>query len=70
MAHPFTTNLRTGDFNTTAVTNPALVANPLVLTTSTLVVLSWAKDSLIKQTLLFWLQCPVVDGFRLLYFTV
>ncbi len=70
VAHALTTNRRLGNFNTTALTNDALVSNTLVLATGTLPVLGRTEDLLAEQAIFFWLERAVVDGLWLLYFTV
>ena len=69
MTHALTTNGALGYLNTTALTNNALEANALVLSTRTLPVLSWTKDLLAEQTVLLRLEGSVVDGLRLLNLT-
>src|SRR5699024_9353062 len=66
VAHAFTTNLGLGDLYATALTNNALVADTLVLTTLALPVTGWTEDTLTEKDVLFWLQGAGVNGLRLL----
>src|SRR5699024_10062238 len=66
VAHAFTTNLGLGDLYATALTNDALVADTLVLTTLALPVTGRTEDTLTEKAVLFWLQGAVVNGLRLL----
>jgi hypothetical protein len=70
VTHALTTNGRLSYFNATALTNDSLEANALVLTASALPVLGRTEDLLAEQTVLLRLEGTVVDGLRLLYFTV
>ena len=65
VAHALTTNLGLGHLNATALTNDALVADALVLTTSALPVTGGAEDALAEEAVLLRLQGAVVNGLRL-----
>ena len=69
VSHTLTTHCRLGHFNATLLTDDAAMLHPLVLATQALVVLHRAKDLGTEKTITFRLECPVVDGFRLLHFT-
>ena len=70
MAHPLTTDLRTGHLNAAALTDDALEANPLVLATGAFPVLGRTEDLLAEETVLLGLERAVVDGLGLLDFAV
>ena len=65
VAHALTANLRLGHLNATALTDDALVADALVLTTSALPVTGGAEDALAEEAVLLRLQGAVVNGLRL-----
>ncbi len=69
MAHALTTNRALGYLDTTALTDDALEADTLVLSTRALPVLCGTKDLLAEKAVLFWLEGSVVDGLWLLYLT-
>ena len=64
VTHSFTTNLGFCYLNTAAFADFAFVTQAFVFTTVTLPVLGWTKDSFTEQTITFWFQGSVVDGFR------
>ncbi len=59
-----------GHFHATTVTDNALIADFLVFTAMTFPVLARSEDPFAEQAVLFRLQCPVVNGFRLDYFAM
>ena len=61
MAHALTTHLLLRDFYTATVAHNALVANALVLSAVTFVVLDWTKNTLTKETVTFRLVGTIVD---------
>ena len=65
MSHPLTTDTTRRNFNTTLIADNAFVAYTLVLTTSALPILGWAKDAFAEETIALRAQCPVVDRLRL-----
>ena len=66
VAHALTTNAGTGHFDTAALAHDALKADALVLTASALPIAGRTEHLLREQTVTFWLEGAVVDGFRLL----
>ena len=69
MTHTLTTNLGAGNFYSTTLANDAFESNALVLTAITFPVTSWSENLLVEETIFLWLECAVVNGFWLLYFT-
>ena len=65
VAHALTTHLGLGDLNAATLTDDALVADALVLTTSTLPVTGRSENALAEQAVLFRLQRAVVNGLGL-----
>jgi hypothetical protein len=63
-------NLRSRDFYATTLTDDTLVADTLVLTTGTLVVLAWAKNLLTEEASSFWALSSVVDRLRDEYLSI
>ena len=70
MTHTLTAYLRLCYFNMALFADSALVVDLLVLTAVTLPVLCRTEDSLAEQTVLFGLECTVVDGFGFCDLTV
>ena len=70
MAHSLTSNLASGDFNSTSFANDALVFNLLITAASTLPILYRAEDALTEQTVTLRLERTVVNSLWLLYFAV
>jgi hypothetical protein len=70
VTHALTTNRGLSDLYATTLTNDSLKANSLVLATGALPVLGRTEDLLAEQTVLLRLESSVVDGLRLLNFTV
>ena len=66
MAHALTTDAGESHLYTTTVTDRSLVLDALVFTAGTFPVLGGTEDALTEQTTLFRLECPVVDGLRVL----
>ena len=69
VAHALTTYFRAGDFYTAAVTDDPFEAHAFVLPAGAFPVLGRPEDALAEQTVAFWLEGSVVDGFRFFYFT-
>ena len=65
VAHAFPPHLGPRDLDTAAFANDALEADPLVLTAVALPVPGRTEDLLAEESVLFGLEGPVVDGFRL-----
>ena len=70
VTHALTTNGGLGNFYSTTLTNNSLEADSLVLSTRAFPVLGRTEDLLAEQTVLLRLESSVVDGLRLLNFTV
>jgi hypothetical protein len=70
VTHALTTNGGLGYLYATTLTNNSLEADSLVLSTRAFPVLGRTEDLLTEQTVLLRLQGSVVDGLRLLNFTV
>src|SRR5699024_10034389 len=68
--HPLAADLGTRDFHTTAFTDDALEPDTLVLSAVALPVPGGAEDLLAEEAVLLGLEGAVVDGLRLLDFTV
>ena len=65
MAHSLAADLGTGNFNTTLVTDLALVADTFILTAVTLPVLGRSKYLFTEKTVLFRLKSTVIYCFGL-----
>lgn len=70
MTSTLAANLRGSDFYTTTLTDNTLVADTLVLTTRTLVVLARTKNLLTEESSTFRTLSTVVDGLRDENFTI
>ena len=70
VTHALTTHLGARHLNTALFADDALVAHALVLTTRAFPVAGGAEDLLTEQTVTLGLERTVVDGLRLLHFTV
>ena len=70
VAHALTANLRARDLDATLFTHDALVTDTLVLATRTFPVACGAEDLFTEQAVALRLERAVVDGLRLLDFTV
>ena len=70
MAHAFTTHFCQCDFNAALFANHTTVFETLVLTAQAFVIFDWAKNFGAEQTVAFWFERTIVDGFRLFYFAV
>src|SRR5699024_7316483 len=70
VAHPLSSHLGLGDFNSAAIAYDALVSDPLVLSAVALPVLHRSEDSLAEKSVSLRLKGPVVDGLRLGYLAV
>ena len=68
MAHTFTTNFRTCDFNATLLTDDSLKTYTLVFAAIAFPVASWSEDFFAEQTVALWAQCAVVDRLWLFNF--
>ena len=64
VAHAFAAHLFLGHFHTATVADDAAIANALVFSTMTFVILDRAEYSLAEQTIPLWLVSPIVDGLR------
>jgi hypothetical protein len=63
-------DLRSRDFYATSFTDYTFVADTLILTTCTLIVLAWAKDLFTEESSTFWALGSVVDRLRDEDFTI
>ena len=70
MAHALAADLGLRDLDAAAVADFSLVADFLIFAAMALPVLCGAEDPFAEQTVPLRLECPVVDGFRLLHFAV
>src|SRR4051794_36425561 len=70
VAHALTTHLGASDLDAAALADDSLEADALVLTAGALPVTGRTEDLLAEEPVLFRLQGPVVDRFRLLDLTV
>lgn len=67
VTHALSAHDRSGDLDTTLVTNDTLVTDAFILAAITLVVLFWAENLLVEEPMLFRTLRAVVDGFRFGY---
>ena len=63
MTYTLSTYFLLSYFNTTTVANYTLIANTLILTAGTFVILYRTEDTLTKQTITLWFVGTVVNGF-------
>src|SRR4029453_5667460 len=70
VAHPLTADLGPGHLDAAGLTDDALEPDPLVLAAVALPVPGGTEDLLAEEAILLRTQGPVVDGLRLLHFTV
>ena len=70
VAHALTPDAAQADLDTASVTNHVLVLDALILTARALPVTGGSEDPLAEQSTLFRLERPVVDGLRILDFTL
>src|SRR5687767_5836342 len=70
VAHALTANLGEGDFDAALLADHAAVLEALVLAAKALVVLDRPEDLGAEQAVALRLEGTVVDGLRLLHFTV
>src|SRR5262249_6756722 len=70
MAHTLTTHFRASNFYTAFITDDAFKTHTFVFTAITLPVFGWPKDTLTEETVFFWLECPIIDCFRLRNLTI
>ena len=70
MAHTLAADLLQRDFHTTFFADHAAIFHALVFAAKTFIVFDRAKDARTEQTVTFWLERTVVDGFRLLDLTI
>ena len=69
VAHALAPDATQSYFDTAAVADDALVLDALILAAGALPVTGWPEDALTEETTFFGFERPVVDGFRVLYFT-
>ena len=69
MTSTFTANLLLSHLYSASVTNNTLIANALILTAGTLIVLCRTEDALAEQTVALRLIGAIVDGLRLGHLT-
>src|SRR5690606_11473695 len=69
MTHAFPANLGYRDFDTAFFADDAFIFHALIFAAQTFVIFYRAKDARTEQTVTFWFERPVVDGFRLFDFT-
>src|SRR4029077_14667611 len=70
MPHSLASYPRQGHFHCTAVTNVALVFDPLVFPAGTLPITRRPKNSLAEKSALLRLKCPVIDRLRIFNFAL
>ena len=70
VAHALASDARLGHFHAAAVADYTAMLDPLVLAAGTFPVLNRTKNPLAKKPTLLWLECSVVDGLRVLDFTL
>ena len=70
VAHPFSSHLCLGNFNSAAVAYYALVSDPLILSAVAFPVLHRSENPLAEKTVSLRLESSVVDSLRLCYFAV
>ena len=69
VAHALATNTRESHFNTTTVTDHALMFDTLVFSTGTLPVTGWTEDTLTEETTFFRFEGSVIDCLWVQHFT-
>jgi hypothetical protein len=69
VTHALAADAGLGDFDATFVTNDTAVTDAFVFATVTFVIFGRSKDALTEQTIFFWFESSVVDGFWLCNFT-
>ncbi len=67
MPHTLPANTCLGDFDAAAVADHTFVTDLFIFTTVTFPVLARPENLFTEQTILFRLQRPVIDGFRLFH---
>ena len=70
MAHPFAPDLGQRNLDTAFLADDAAVLHPLVLAAQAFVILDRPKNPGTEQAVAFGFEGPVIDGLRLLDFTV
>src|SRR5579859_1838580 len=70
MAHTLAPYFRACYFNTTLITDNPLKTDSFIFTAVTLPVLGWSKDAFAEETILFWFERTIIDGFRFRYLTI
>ena len=68
MAHTFAADFLQRDFNAALFADDAAIFHAFVFAAKTFVIADRAKDASAEQTVAFWLEGTVIDGFRLLDF--
>ena len=70
MARTFTTNLLLGHLYTATIADDSFIANTLILTAGTLIILGRTKDTLTEKAVAFRLICTIINGFRFRYLAI
>ena len=70
MSHTLTTHGGLCDLDAASVTDNTLITYLLILTAVALPILGWSKNAFAEKTVLLRLEGTIVDGLRLLDFTV
>ena len=70
MSHSFATYFTLGNLNTALVADDPAITDSLVFAAVTFPVLGRSENALVKQSVFFGLQRPVVDRFRFDDFSV
>ena len=70
MSKAFSTHLVDGYFDTASVTDYTLVPGTFELATTTFIIPDWTKNLLTEETIWFWFEVSVRDGFRFSYLSM
>jgi len=70
VAHTLAADARNGDLYAATIANNALVFYAFIFAARAFPVPSRAENTFTEQTALFGLECPIVDRFRIFYFTL
>ena len=70
MAHPLPAHLGLDDFHPTLLADNPSMFHPLVFATITFIIFGGPKDLGTEESIFFRFESPIVNGLRLLHFSV
>jgi hypothetical protein len=70
MAHPGSPDSRGRDFYAASLTDDPLISDSLVLAAAAFIIFDRTKNRFTKQSSLFGLSCPIVDGIWIIYYSM